>query len=234
MKKTITLFAIAAVVLMGSCKKKDDVKPEEETTTPTEENINGSLTMITQEDVGSNPFPIINTASAIFYENIHSTNYIEVDSVIVNGVGLEHQSLTNMYQAIPNMITNYTKATWEVKGKNGIPSFTYENKRGMPVYTGYAAIPDVISPKKDYTLTLTGVSNTDLYIVSIKDLNGGNLMKNELIGKNSVTFTAAELATMDTDAIIQVTIVNHSTQSLGGKNFSIQNEANYYKEITIN
>jgi hypothetical protein len=128
-----------------------------------------------------------------------------------------------------------TKANWEVKGNNGIPSFTYANNTGMPAYTGYGVIPDNIPSSKDYTLTLTGLSKTDLYIVTIYDGNGTQLRKSQLDAKiTSITFPASELSTLDTDAVIQVTILNNHFESVGGKRFSIQNEANYFKEITIN
>lgn len=230
------LLSIASVLILGACKKEKVQDPEPETPViPTEETTNGSLTIITQKYIGSSPIPDAIFATAFFYADIHSTNYIKVDSVIVNGVGLQYQSLVKLYQSPYNVIKDITKADWEVKGNNGIPSFTYSNKTGMPVYTGYTSIPDDISSSKDYTITLTGLSNTDLYIVSIRDGVGVQLSKNQLDAKNtSVTFTAAELATLDSDAIIQVTVVNHHFETFGGKQFSIQNEGNYYKDITIN
>jgi hypothetical protein len=230
MKKTLTLFAIAAMAVMGSCKK-DKTEPVEETNEPVE-SVSGSLTVITQQDIGANPMPFMMFGTAIFYLQPNGIDYIEVDSVILNGIGLEFTSFN--YITPPDSLKDVSKAKWEVRGNNWIPSFKAENNRGMPVYTGYSSIPDVISPAKDYTLTLTGLSNTDFYIVSIRDLNGGDLTRKEVDMTNkTVTFTAAELATMDTDAVIQVAVVNHVIETVEGKMFSIQNEAAYYKEIEI-
>lgn len=236
MKKTLTLLSIAAVLLLGACKKDKTTTPDPETPTdPTEQVVNGSLTMITQKDIDGN-IPDYKFATAFFYDNVNATSYIKVDSVIVNNVGLQYVAFASLYQAPYNVITDFTKAAWDVRGNNGIPSFTYVNKTGMPVYTAYNLLPTTISSAKDYTLTLTGLSNTDFFIVMIRDGNGVSISKNQLdlsVSK-SVTFTAAELQTLDTDAVIQVTLANNHFEPVGGKTFSIQNEGNYYREITIN
>jgi hypothetical protein len=236
MKKTLTLLSIASVLLLGACKKDKTTDPEPDTpVTPTEEPLNGSLTMITQKDI-SGTMPDYIFATAFFYDNPHATSYIKVDSVIANNVGLQYQSFTGFYQSTYNVITDVTKANWDVRGNNGIPSFTYLNKTGMPVYTGYTAIPNTLNSAKDYTLTLTGLSNTDLFVVMIRDGYGVSLSKSVENAKTttSVTFTATELQTLDTDAVIQVTVLNNHYETVGTKRFSIQNEGNYYKDITIN
>lgn len=236
MKKTIALFLIASAGFMGSCKKDKTTDPEPETpVTPTEETLSGSLTVMSMKYIGSVSIPDMISATAFFYENPTSTNYIKVDCVIVNNVGLTYQSLSKIYQSQTNALTNVTQANWEVKGNNGIPSFTYQNKTGMPVYSGYGSIPNTISSAKDYNLTLTGLSNTDFYIVTLRDGIGGKITKTQLDPKVTVvTFTAAELAGLDADAVIQVTPMNNHMESAGGKTFSIQNQMNYYKDVTIN
>jgi hypothetical protein len=234
MKKTLTLLSIASVLLLGACKKDKTTEPETNThNDPTEIALNGSLTIITQKYIDG-IVPDMTYATAFFYDNPQSTSYIRVDSVIVNNVGLQY-SLAGIYQAPFNKITDVTKANWEVRGGNGIPSFTYSNKTGMPVYSGSASIPSTISSAKDYTLTLTGLSNTDFFIVTIRDGIGGSVQKTQLDGKTnkSVTFTAAELQSLDPDIAMQITLMNNHMEIVGAKQFSIQNQANFAKEITI-
>lgn len=234
MKKTLTLLSIASVLLLGACKKEKTPEPETPTD-PTEIVLNGSLTMITQKDIDGF-IPDQTLATAFFYETPTSTTYLKVDSVIVNNIGLQNQSFINLYQTPYNKLTDVTKANWDVRGNNGIPSFTYSNKKGMPVYTGYNSIPTTINSLKDFTLTLTGLSNTDFFIVTIRDGLGGSLSKTvtDALTTKSATFTAAELQVFDTDAIIQVTVMNNHLETVGAKQFSIQNQGNYFREIQIN
>jgi hypothetical protein len=234
MKKTLTLLSIATVLLLGACKKDKTTDPETNTPTdPTEEALNGSLTIITQKYIDGIA-PDMTYATAFFYDNPHAASYLKVDSVIVNNIGLQY-NLAGIYQAPNNKITDVTKANWDVRGGNGIPSFTYSNKTGMPVYSGSASVPSTISKSKDYTLTLTGLSNTDFFIVTIRDGLGGSVQKTEVDAKTnkSVTFTAAELQSLDSDIAMQITLMNNHLEPVGAKQFSIQNQANFAKEITI-
>jgi hypothetical protein len=71
--------------------------------------------------------------------------------------------------------------------------------------------------------------------VTIRDGLGGSVQKTELDAKTnkSIMFTAAELQSLDSDIAMQVTLMNNHLEAVGAKQFSIQNQANFAKEITI-
>ena len=233
MKKTIALFLIASLGFIGACKKTEP-EPEPEVT-PTEQPSNGTLTVILKKNIGSPTTPDVILATAFFLDNPASTNYTKVDCVIVNNVGLTYAPATKLYQTPNNTLTDTTKAKWEVKGNNGIPSFTYENKRKMPEYRDYVLTPDSIpSDKNGYTLTLKGLLNADSYSVTLTDKYGVTVRKTQMDVKiNTVQFSPSDLSKLDASETIQVTLINKHSESTGGKRFSIQNEINYYKKIKI-
>jgi len=233
MKKTIALFLIAAVGFIGACKKPDP-EPEPEII-PTEQPSDGSLTVILKKNIGLPATPDVILATASFLESPTSINYVKVDCVIVNNVGLTYTPATKLYQTLNNTLKDTTTAKWEVKGNNGIPSFTYENKRKMPDYRDYVLLPDSIpSDKSGYTLTLKGLLNADSYTVTLTDKFGVISKKTQSDVKIlSVQFSPSDLSKLDASATIQVTLINKHIESTGGKRFSIQNEINYYKKIKI-
>lgn len=248
--KNITVIA-SIVLLLFSCKKEETAAPITNNTNSSGTPTNGSASSATVFNGILNSLKIIsigstntiqytiNSPSAYFSSSamqyINPSTAIQVDSVFVNNTKLQYSSYS--YTSSTFTIV-YPPTTWQVYGKNGIPSFTYTNSDASPSYTGYNQYPDSVNKASDYTFNVSGLSGFNEAQIILSDGTNGTghiLTKTINAATTSVTFTQSEIGGMNTttNGIFSVMLKKNNVRYFGGKDFNFTSECQYTKTIKL-
>ena len=214
-KKLLTniTFIAFTLVLMQSCKKAEDLIPEDpaKTTTPTSPQITISdadailigLQTVTYTNAGG--FPIetaIGLPVALFFDG---ANFKDVGTVSCEGKSLTKQD-NHSYIFIPSAtdplgVTYDNNINWVVSGANRFPGGTYSAKGSFPSNVEIdATMGQNVDSKSAFTLaTKIAVANADSVYFGIYGPSGG---VNHVVAGNasSYTFTEAEMKSIGTGA----------------------------------
>ena len=189
---------------------------------------NGNLspmTNICQAYFSNTLTPIVNTAT-----------FVKVTRARINGTDLKFTGY--QYEDTTYQVT-YPPGTWAIDGLANIPSFTFTTNASMPMYTGYALLPDTIHVNQAVTINISGLHGSDVTNVIISDgsnANGHIVAQVLAPGATSVTFPASSLSVLTAgvaNAFINVACIKNQAMSVNNvpMNFSMGYQLN--KRIII-
>jgi hypothetical protein len=225
-------FALSFIFLFFSysCKKEKSPDPATPAANQTISGYDGILTAALSQNIYNGalmPYPA--AMGDAWFGNTPSTayavqNFVMVDSVSLNGTYFKFG--TFYYRDTTYSIPNLPPVKWRIAGAHGIPSFTYVNTTTMPVYTGYASLPDSINHTQNLSIPLTGISNANVVSVSIIDSLGHSVFANNITTASiAASYTVANLSTLVpcTYGYLTVCVRNENPQAIAGKNFRFDN-----------
>jgi hypothetical protein len=261
MKKLILSSLIAAALIAG-CKKKETPPPALTSTTTTGGTTGGTttggnttggtpttatefcgffaVTNFTMDYMGISSKMITTTAS--FTDTPVSMLFypagIRIGYVMLNNDSLRYDTMGHQYIS-PKLITSLNGETWNVGGKDAIPSFTFQNNLIAPGGLNSNAIPATLTRSSGLNFSLNNLTNVKIGSLLISDNSGsanGAIIKPLVNGNNVISYSAAELngLTTTTNGVIYVTLDNNQGMNFGGKNFKFSRQAMVYKSLTIN
>jgi hypothetical protein len=256
MKLKLILLSAIIVIEIVSCKKKDEPEPVSaadqactSTTTIAPCSANGTkfhatLSMAKSEYYDSNG----NVLSSIYFPNAYfsssltssenSATAIQVDTVNVNGVNLKYDSANSKYMdstySFGSTVTPLPPI-YQIKGKNGFPSFSFTDNGPYPDYTGQSQLPGTIDHTQSLSITMTGLSNFSSMTVMIGDGNGNFAYKYYTVTPSIVTFTTTDLAqfTPSTNGYLSVYLSNSKYYNVYGKIVKFSSAYSLFKTIII-
>lgn len=154
------LIPVIVVITLLSCKKKENAEKSY--------SIYGEL----GRGMVNNASDSIKYLGAIFFTDRQKYKTTEVESVLVNNIVLDNESISygKIFIDTPGFdIKEGVK--WKVVGKGDIPSFEYEDKRPVPQLM--SAIPDTMFIADGLTFKLK-MLNTDSVQIRVQEYNGFN------------------------------------------------------------
>lgn len=205
MKKCILLTVTVFLITLSSCKKKDSNNPTS-TNNPTPQNntntIEGKFLTGISMNKGSTTFNYI--ATAAFYEPaVSGSNYIDGDSVCLNGTWLHNQTATTFYKynswLLPsNNMTcpvNFGMAyNWNLKGNAKVPTTNFLASKDSPYMDDTYISMSSVSKSAGITITHPSITATRV-VYAISSGNGsGTIRVTKTVTGNStgVSFTSSE------------------------------------------
>ena len=159
----------------------------------------------------------------------------------MNGTKLVQGLDTNYYApAMPDPY--YPPRTWEVYWSAFMSPATYTDNDSVPEYTlGLTGLPSVINRSSAFSIQINGITPltgtlTATMIIFDAASNGHSITKYLHQGNNTVSFSLAELATLNatTTGYIDLGVYRSKTVTLNGKDFLVQCGQSYTKMIQIN
>ena len=172
-------------------------------------------------------------AYAAFTATPGSSTPAFVDSITINGLPMETLDSIAYDVFDIHQVLNFTAgAQWDVKGANGIPSFSY-NYTGA--YPRYMALPDTIVRATAHTFLLNNTAAPGVDSMTIElDLGGGTSITRGAVAGGGITFTAAELSASPPIAtVMEVNAFGRTTQTFSGKDFYFIKARTYYKAVYL-
>lgn len=233
-------FLVLACICIASCKKEDAQKT-------TSSGAGGVL--LSELHIFDTTFPYPQPDTISFSENAYawffdstsgSFNYVQVDSVSVNGEQLELNDDTASMVYLGGYYQNMnTNCNWNVAGSSVIPSFTYNYTTPYPSFSG--VLPDSMDKTAGVTFNLQ-LNATDSVIIQIW---GDNTSSNGMVTKTfppnqtSFSFSPAEVENISTSDFynanntIVITTFNHTVQTFSGNTFYFCKTSEYAGGIWV-
>ncbi len=175
------------------------------------------------------------TVQASFFtaptSGIPSTN-VNAGTVTINGVPLAYNNSPLLYYIYSGLTANITGSiTWDVTGSGTVTAFNQSFVPSYPHYTGGGALPDTCIKANGITINITGVTNNQNSVVVYLNLGTANLYKYILGSNGSVTFSAAELASLSTNQVLTIDLflTNAYTATHNGFKHGFTNGIRYTK-----
>ena len=176
--------------MVGSCKKNKkyvtpDVEPQKE--------YDGRFSRMYSMTYFADSIPEV----FIEWNEVHFPGppgtFISIDSVTLNDTILGFQP-DGFYRSYSTY--KHPPFRWTVKGKNGIPSFTYKDTSSVPLFNGYNLLPDSSSLNNDLNIPITNMKDVSFITATLEDWNNHKLKKETKVsGSNtSITFSKQELS----------------------------------------
>src|ERR1700758_618942 len=117
----------------------------------------------------------VNEGSALFFNspvsiipNMNFNGNATVLSVFMNNINFPYNSFGIRYNDSTGSL-NFPPAIWKVNGSGTIPSFTFTNNDGLPVYTGISSLPNSITKNQNLVIPLSGISGASQIEVGVSD-----------------------------------------------------------------
>ncbi len=229
--KKIAFVLLLSLFIFASCKKDNSTPVIDDTPVELPTHIDGYFKNYVAKSFVSktDPLQTVSTSYAYFYSSNTASNFVTVDSILLNNKKMAVKSNNSYYSNDSLPLT----CNWHVEGNNGIPDF--DKSIEIPVFAGYAAIPDSIDLSKDFILLLNGISNTTSGIIKLYDVAGKNFIKQYKTGDISVTFTATELATFNkySNFYLYIDLWNsQKEQDISGKKITFETQFTIDKYLT--
>lgn len=241
---SIALFAVA--VFFASCDKKTPTPTPTPTTQPTPSPMPATgdgflvaVKTVTKTTIGGFPVDYVIGSGVAGFGNLAGGTYNDAGTVTLNAKTLT-KNTNNSYTYIPTA-TDPTgvdfsgSINWSVGGGNGIPAFTYDaSAQGMPAAADISGSYTTVNSAADFTVSTSGsVSGSDSVYYQIAGPNG-YILRRAASNTSSVTFTAAELATLGkgTGSIV-IAPWNMNTTVQGGKTIYVINELALSRVVEI-
>lgn len=184
---------------------------------------------VTTQSTPIGPFEIdLGTAVAVFSNN-NFTSYLPAGTITCNTKNLDKQT-NNSYVHVPaatdvNGIDFSSGSTWNVSGNadvNAVTNYTFSSFPTTPVISSNK---DLVELSAGYTFSLSNFVSADTILFI---LASGNTYVEKRVGggANSVTFSAADLATLQpsSQGLIQVTPYRLTSDLFGGKKYYFVNQ----------
>ena len=262
MNKKTLIIAIAAIGTFASCTKKPSTStptpspmpstptptptPTPSTpvasgaTTPTFSTGDGAIVALITRTTNRTPlgsYDVDLCTGIAAFGTLSTGTYVDAGPITLNNKSLKKQT-NNTYVFTPtatNVIDLSNDINWWVSS----PSFTYNAGssvgRGMPEAGPISGSYTLVSTTSDFTLSVDGsIINADSVYYQI---NGSkkSLLKRVVGTVKSVTFSAAEMATLGAVTGGSVTICpwNHQLKTFGGKSIHVINELALSRAIEI-
>ena len=160
--------------------------------------------------------------------------------------GLRMEKVTFNYDTLTydNASTKYSGdggswyyQSWDIKGSNGFPSFTYDATGDRPTCTNLDFLPDKIGKNAIFNFSVT-VENTMAGSFVLSDNNSSNLNQIDLPlknGINKITITSLQLNSLATTtaATIMVRLENTHKHLIGGKDFKFENQTEFTRWVEL-
>lgn len=244
--KKISFAILAVAVLFASCDKKTTTPPTTTTTQPTPSPTPASgdgflvaVKTVTRSTVGGFPVDVSIGTGVAGFGNLAAGTYNDAGAITLNTKGLT-KNANNTYTYIPSAtdpmgVDFSSDIDWSVGGGNGIPAFTHDaSAQGMPNASEISGSYTTVNAASDFTVSTTGsVTNSDSVYFQIAGPNG-YVLKRMASNTSSVTFTAAELATLGKGSgSIVVAPWNMGTTVQGGKTIYVINELALSRVVEI-
>lgn len=253
--KTLSLVLVAGSLTMTSCKKNDDVTPEEETNNggtnggtatsspamPQLSDADGVL--IASKAVVSQVIPgvgtytfVMGSATGSLYSATGGSTMVDGGTVKANDSTLSKQS-NNAYIFTPKSTgINYgSNSRWNISGNSGnsVPAVTY-TANGFPSTPSITGTVTSISKGSNFTLSTTSVSNADSICFQITSSNT-SIYKIKAGSQTSHTFTSSELSALDNTSTAFITITGYkfNNTTVSSKKYYFINLTTSNKSVSI-
>lgn len=207
MNRLFTSTMIAVVVMLYSCKPKD------ENLNPTPTNLLSGYLLATRSlDADSPATKYSEQVQALFFKHPGDSNLrTAVDSVKMNGTKLALDNATLVYKAASG-ISLQNATTWQVYSTVTIASFSYDHNMAFPTHN--AKLPDTID-HADYT-TVILPNGMDSAVVSIR----ANQLVQGVYKGATASINPTQLFNLNPGAaLLEVAGYKATTVAFGGKNF---------------
>ena len=238
MKRTMHLLytSVLLSLIFFSCKKNDD---QQKTTSG---NAGGFFWSEKVTFDTTYPYFDVDTIApvqngyAVFFDSSSSTlKYVAVDSVSVNGWGMEISDTANG-ESPAYFLLLFTDMSstcnWNVVGVGNIPSFSFNNTMPYPDFTG--VLPDSMDKTQGITFNIQFANVDSISIDLWNDGSTPNGMLSKSFAPNTTfSFTPSEVANITTSGdfgAANVFVINayvHTTQTLGGCSFTFTKTIQY-------
>ena len=243
----IILFAgaIASLQISG-CSKTSEVIPENTPTTSSAPTITindgygalAAVRSVSYTTVAGIVIPLeVNTGVALFSTTTGSGTFVDGGTVTLNTKALAKSSNNAyLYQNLTDPLS-FSTVTWNVTGSASVPAISYTDDRPIPDYTGFSALPAVITKTAGVTISLgSAVTNADSIYVTVTDYNNHRIMKRMAGNANECVIGATELSGFTAgQGMVQVCPWNMKSEDFNDKKFYFIIESAFTKQgITIN
>lgn len=226
------LLIFSSLILFITCKKKSASTPAQtstSTSTPSTAPYSIMETYYTYTDNGSG-VSLDSNAFASFLKTPIGTNpavYISAGNVNLNDSVLDF--VVDQY-LLANPINISQTLKWSATGSGTITAFTHTFVSSYPKYTGGNLLPDTCSKASGITLNISGVTNLTGFMYLVLS-QASNQYQKDIASNGTVTFSASELSTFNTNANIsfQLVFINTQRATLSGVLHSFNNTVYYNK-----
>jgi hypothetical protein len=252
MKKAI--FSLLPLVILTSCQKTSNNNTQSNNSTNSTSSTNGSFFCafnITDPSSSTSCYNSFDYSARIILPtpctcgtktgsagtvsaNGHSIAFVSSGSY--PNYGIYTDAILNQYVVCPNPGQISGAVNWSIAGGNGISGFTYTTAKVMPVLPSFSY--DTIHKLQSYTITHpTITADTITYSIGDNFFVGGLLTTKKTGSSSSVTFTAAQVQSMNLGTGIYwpaTTRVNISANNISIHNgYTFVNNSSYSNDIKI-
>jgi len=237
--KKLLLFFIVTGVMFSSCKKNNPASPS-----PTQSSTTPYCFLTALRSFTYNSGTLIfnnNYAYAEFRSDINNISTdMQIGSVSVGGKGLKFLSGSKTYSDTTYSL-NIIPTAWQIVGAGPIPSYTYTNNDSLPVYTGYATLPDTIYKNQTLNVQINGISGANSIEVSFYNNTGPvNIFKMKSTGistNNTFSFSVSDLAPLPVGSsyptTMMVSVFKNNYQHIGNVTFDFSSQLEINKIVYI-
>ncbi|MGZ3863312.1 MAG: hypothetical protein ACXVPN_12900 [Bacteroidia bacterium] len=236
MKKHL-LLVFFGILLITSCKKKDTAPAKVQTSNPTPYAF---LTAQKSYMISSGSLVLYNNyATAEFRSDLNNISTdMQIGGCAVGGKFLKYLLSSKTYGDTTNSLS-LVPTTWQIAGSGSIPSYTFTNNDSMPVYTGYATLPDTIYKNQNLAIQVNGVSGANsIDVLFFNSSLSTPVFKSKITGilsNNIVNFTTSDLAPLPvgSSTLLYVTLYNDNYQTQSNVTFDFKNQKDIIKTVYI-
>lgn len=252
MKHFISLFFLALVLII-SCKKKDDSTQISTTQTSTTGSPNGGTTgggtAATFKGLCSNQkkvlilngftYPVATAQNYAMFSDSLFTNFtattgqylnagiLKLNNVEFKKTGGTYTDTTNFPQSKPFY--------WFAYGAT-VPTFNYLNNNDYPSYADYTFWPDTIRKSTKFTIHFQGLNDGDEVELQISNSGATNAVTyTALAAAKSINVSTVSIAPLitSTTGVIQCTFYKNNIQTLNGTKVNFRNATAYVKTVKV-
>jgi len=250
--KNFLTFTFLAIVIIFSCKKKDEPATAPATTIVGTTGTTGSATagtVATFSALCSNQksYGILNgftyslatvqnlaifTNSAFNNFNLPAGSYIDAGTITLNNKIFKNTS--GYYTDSTNTVMT-NPFVWNCSGAT-VSAFTFTNANSFATYADYVNWPDTIKKSEGFTISLTSLQRADEVKVLIANSdNTSPLTYTALTPAGSINISTLSIGSLQTTttAVIQCDFFKNNIQNIGGSLVNFRNVTTFVKTVEV-
>lgn len=246
--KLVILILISVMTLASSCRKGEEVTPDDNTSTadevkvreyiPVDPSLTGTLVAVKYldfDDAGLNVTGTSGRAWAKFpgLDESMSAGNVRVLGNLMNE-NTDHLYSYNAEGSTPGLSFSQGISSWDISGSLTVPSGNFIVPGGFPQITGIITLSDTISRAEDFSFgTGNTIVNADSVRFSIFS-SSSYVYANKESGEQFHTFKPELLKYLSQgEGLIMMTAFRYITVSASGTNWAVLHQASTLKSVYI-